>query len=173
VDKSTHWGDLESEEEESSDEEEEENDEAVEVDTASIVDGLSSVVSGYSSLPSGLETPEALNLRKGGQHPPPPPHPPTHHHHHTPTPTPSPVLSHLVSTPAGPSAWRPRRHSTYAREVSNHTPPPLSQHSNCYPATNPLSGPKTLLHPTFTNGVNVQRLNLPGRDPVDCERFKP
>jgi len=69
VDKSTHWGDLESEEEESSDEEEEENDEAVEVDTASIVDGLSSVVSGYSSLPSGLETPEALNLRKGGDRP--------------------------------------------------------------------------------------------------------
>ena len=48
-----------------SDEEEEEADEQVEVDTASLADGLSSVVSGYSSLPSGLETPEALDLRKG------------------------------------------------------------------------------------------------------------
>ena len=80
VDKTTHWGDLESEEEESSDEEEEEADEQVEVDTASLADGLSSVVSGYSSLPSGLETPEALDLRKGkaaGQQTPSPPLEPT------------------------------------------------------------------------------------------------
>ena len=61
----THWGDLESEEEEESSEEEEEEEDRAEVDTESLADGLSSVVSGYSSLPSGLETPEALDLRKG------------------------------------------------------------------------------------------------------------
>ena len=64
MDKATRWGDLESEEEESS-EEEDMDEEAAEVDTESLADGLSSVVSGYSSLPSGLETPEALDLRKG------------------------------------------------------------------------------------------------------------
>ena len=64
VDKSTHWGDLESEEEESEEEEEEEEEQA-EVDTESLADGLTSVVSGYSSLPSGIETPEVLDLRKG------------------------------------------------------------------------------------------------------------
>ncbi len=61
----THWGDLESEEEEEESEEEEAEEDQAEVDTESLADGLSSVVSGYSSLPSGLETPEALDLRKG------------------------------------------------------------------------------------------------------------
>ena len=63
IDKATHWGDLESEEEEESEDEMEED--QPEVDTESLADGLSSVVSGYSSLPSGLETPEVLDLRKG------------------------------------------------------------------------------------------------------------
>ena len=65
VDKVTHWGDLESEEEEESSEEDEAEEDQAEVDTESLADGLSSVVSGYSSLPSGLETPEAMDLRKG------------------------------------------------------------------------------------------------------------
>lgn len=65
MDKSTRWGDLESEEEESSEEEEEDEEDQAQVDTESLADGLSSVVSGYSSLPSGLETPEAMDLRKG------------------------------------------------------------------------------------------------------------
>lgn len=65
VDKATRWGDLESEEEEEESEEEEMEEDQAEVDTESLADGLSSVVSGYSSLPSGLETPEALDLRKG------------------------------------------------------------------------------------------------------------
>lgn len=65
MDKQTHWGDLESEEEEESEEEDDIEEDRPEVDTESLADGLSSVVSGYSSLPSGLETPEALDLRKG------------------------------------------------------------------------------------------------------------
>jgi splicing factor 3B subunit 2 len=65
VDKTTRWGDLESEEEEESEAEEEEEEEE-EVDTESLADGISSIASGYnSSLPSGIETPEVLNLRKG------------------------------------------------------------------------------------------------------------
>lgn len=63
VDKTTKWGDLESEEEESEEEEEEEE---AEDDTESLADGIASIASGYnSSLPSGIETPEVIDLRKG------------------------------------------------------------------------------------------------------------
>lgn len=67
IDKAVRWGDLESDEEESSEEEESdvEDEEAAvrEDDEASLADGLASV-GGVSSLPSGLETPEVIDLRK-------------------------------------------------------------------------------------------------------------
>lgn len=67
VDKVVRWGELESEEEESSDEEEEEDDEDEEErdETESLADGYASVASGFaSSLPSGIETPSEVDLRK-------------------------------------------------------------------------------------------------------------
>lgn len=67
IDKAARWGDLESDEEVSSEEEEseDEDEEAAgrEDDEASLADGLASV-GGVSSLPSGLETPEVIDLRK-------------------------------------------------------------------------------------------------------------
>ena len=67
IDKVARWGDLESDEGESSEEEEseDEDEEAAgrDDDEASLADGLTSV-GGVSSLPSGLETPEVIDLRK-------------------------------------------------------------------------------------------------------------
>lgn len=83
MEKNFHWGDLDSEVEESSDESIEEEREKVEVpptiasnldvDEEPVINvngGTQSVVSGFaSSLPSGLETPDVIDLRKTIENP--------------------------------------------------------------------------------------------------------
>jgi splicing factor 3B subunit 2 len=62
VDRSKHWGDLESDEEEEEASEEEEEEEAM--DEEQMQAGMASVDT-LSTTPAGLETPDLINLRKG------------------------------------------------------------------------------------------------------------
>lgn len=62
MDRSKHWGDLESDEEEEEASEEEEEEEAM--DEEQMQAGMASVDT-VSTTPAGLETPDLINLRKG------------------------------------------------------------------------------------------------------------